>query len=258
MIPADDELRAVFREGTTPSSRDACVTSEQIAALALEGKGSESVTRHIALCAACADEVRAVELAARSTVRPREVAVSSESILQPLLIAALLVITIALGGWVWVLRDAARDLEGRLVVAQRTVAQQSIVPDQPRSAAIVAAPIDTPRAHINVPVVDLEPAGTLRGAAGAAVIELPSAAAYTLILYIDPQRQHDDYEIVIVDRQDKPVWQSRGFRRSPRDTFTLTIERKLLSAGFYRVELRAIDGDITTPLHSYNIRIPER
>lgn len=253
MIPADDELRALFREGTTPASRDACISSEQIAALALEGTSSEAVTRHVALCAACAGEVRAVAAAAPPAAMPRHVAAARTSILQPMLIAALLVITIALGAWVWMLRDDTRDLERRLVVAERTT-----VPARRAPAVIAAPPVQTPQAYINVPIIDLEPAGTLRGASAAPAVQLPSAGAYTLILYIDPQRQHDDYEIAIVDRLDKPVWQTRGLRRSPRDTFTLMIERDLLAAGSYRVDLRGVDGNAITLLHSYDIRVPQR
>lgn len=253
-MPSNDDLMRTYRAATEPPGRASCPDTGLLVEMALGGRVDEAVVTHMSDCSACAEEVLAIREAAPATARGRRETAAAP--LSRMAVAALVLLTLGLGGWSLVLLDRTRGLEARLA-ATPIGAKPEPVQSLPFEPAVAGSP---PIAYINTPIIDLEPPG---GAArGSAVIlpavELPAADAYSFVLSIDPEPEHKDFAIEVVGPGGEVVWESRGLRRSADDTFTFVLERRLFSSGVHRIELLGLDGSSRKRIASHPVRIPAR
>jgi hypothetical protein len=250
MNPTEDQLREAWRNSVTNRSRTGCPASGALAELAFTGDGDLELREHVSNCGECADEVRAVRGAAEGAGQIPSRPARPSMRMQDLAIAALLVLTLGLGGWSFLQLDRTAELQKTIAALQRN-------PHRPAPVQSAPAPVPLPRAHTNVPIIDLEPAGDrTRGGEAPGAVSLPVADAYTLVMTIDPVRRHEGYSLHIVEQRGALAFSADDLRRSEHDTFTLTFEKVLLRPGLHRVELFGVDGSKRTKLASYSMLVP--
>ena len=249
----DERLREAWRDAASPRSRTACLSGESLSELVFEGGRDQTLVEHIATCAACAEEVLAVRGAAeRAGQLSRPPVPAASSTMSDMAIAALIVLTLGLGGWSFVQLNRTAELEQRVAALQHSAQQ----PVPVRAEPIAANPV-VPRVHPNVPIIDLEPGGDATRSRGVSdTVRFPAADAYTLVMTIDPAPRHERYELAVVDDRGEVVFSVNDLRRSEHDTFTLGFEKALLKPGIHRVEIFGSDGSERTKLESYSILIP--
>lgn len=139
------------------------------------------------------------------------------------LAAMLLISTMALSGWVAHLRDQVDDL---------------------------ASP------QLNAPILDLQPAGSTRGA-GPGVQTVPAdARLFTVILNPAGRPAFAEYELEIVDAAGDVLRRDGGLKPNPFGSFSATLSRGLLGPGDFRVRLVGIDsGGGRQTVEEYALRI---
>lgn len=111
--------------------------------------------------------------------------------------------------------------------------------------------------QINVPIVDLDPQGSTRGqSGGATAIEVPSSTnLFTLVLNLSGHPAHTGYALEIVNQHDKTVWRGRGLQKSPYDTFTVALPRRLFPSGQYRIRLYGLRDSQRELVEDYAVQI---
>ena len=249
------------------------------------------VADHLIACADCAEEYRLLTAlqpwaanAARA-IAPTASRSQQPRLLWPSLIpyaaaAALFLTALGLGTWALLLRnenqrlaaaltgppqgggraevpaaatggDPTIELRRRLEEAvQRSNQVESQLSALEKEARTSLAP------QLNVPIVDLEP-DALRGAAPPVkVVALPAGTEIiTLVLATTTaDRKFAEYGLEIAGRAGSIVWRGSGLRKSPYDTFTVALPRRLIPDGEYRVSLVGIDGGRREVLDRYAIR----
>lgn len=162
------------------------------------------------------------EIAPQSPVVPLRRPASSPRWLQALA-ASLLIATLGLSLWVASLR--------------RTVAELS-----------------APQA--NAPVLDLY-SGTARGEGSPAPILTvpPDVRFFTLILNPAGQRRYERYRVEIVRVGGAEVWSGQEIEPSPFGSFSLTLPRRAVGPGDYRVRLFGRNGGTEEPIEEYAFRV---
>lgn len=250
-MTSNDDLMRTYRAATVPPGRASCPDSGVLVEVALGGRVDEAAVTHMSDCSACAEEVLAIRDAAPATARGSREAAGAP--LSRMAVAALVVLTLGLGGWSLVLLDRTRGLEARLAatpIGTKPAPVQSLAFEP----AVASNP---PIAYINIPIIDLEPPGEVaRGSVSTAAVDLPPAAAYSFVLSIDPEPEHEDFAIEVLGPGGDVMWESRGLRRSANDTFTLVLERRLFASGVHRINLLGLDGPSRKRIASYPVRIP--
>jgi hypothetical protein len=123
------------------------------------------------------------------------------------------------------------------------------------AARAAGGPVGEPQ--INVPVIDLEPLGSLRSESGQSrSIELPAnVTLVTLILTASNPEPEVEYALEIRDGADRVTWQGSGLRRSPLRTFSVALPAKLLPAGDARLRLYALRDRQRQLVDQYSVRI---
>ena len=114
------------------------------------------------------------------------------------------------------------------------------------------------RPQLNIPIIQLEPQGSTRGGQPSAevVIEVPPGAnLFTLVLNAAGEHRHSNYALEIVDQSGRVVWHGRGLRRSPYDTFTIAIARRLLAAGQYHIKLYGLGKNQKELVEDFAVRV---
>jgi hypothetical protein len=200
--------------------------------------------------------------------------------------ALLLLISVALAVWLTSIRRENRLALGRLEeeVAQRDQAARSATEsldetqrqleeirrryEEERSsghrdneiAELRRAVEELSRPQLNAPIIQLEPQSSVRGQPSAeTVIEVPSGASlFTLVLNVAGQQSHSSYALEILDQSGKIIWQGRGLRRSPYNTFTVALARRLLPAGQYHIKLYGLDGNRREIVEDFAVRVQYR
>ena len=250
------------------------------------------IADHLMACSDCAEEYRLLSAlkpwatdAARA-IAPTAVRSQRPSLLWPSLVpyaaaATLLVTTLGLGTWALLLRnenqrlsatltrppqgsggagvpaaapsaDPTAELRRRL---EEAVQRSNQFESQLSGLKNEARPPLEPQ--LNVPIVDLEP-DALRGAAArpVKVVALPAGTEIiTLVLATTTtNRTFAEYGLEIADRAGSIVWRGAGLRKSPYDTFTIALPRRLIPDGEYRVSLVGIDRGRREVLNRYAIR----
>lgn len=99
---------------------------------------------------------------------------------------------------------------------------------------------ETSRPQINTQVQDLY-ASAARGTNDVTVLTLGSDdQLFTLILHPiwrDSSAEPDEYYAEIIRPDGEPVWTGRGLRRNPYGSLSLTLARRLITDGDYRIRL---------------------
>jgi anti-sigma factor RsiW len=114
------------------------------------------------------------------------------------------------------------------------------------------------RPQVNAPIIDLEPQGSLRGqtSAAARTIEIPAAAnVFTFVLNVIGQPSYQAYALEIHDQRGRIVWSGSGLRKSPYNTFTVTMPRRLFPSGEYRLKLYGLGKARRELIQEYAVRI---
>jgi hypothetical protein len=223
----------------------------------------EALARHLPMCSDCAQEYRLLtELPGR--VRDgREIPRSAQGWWpQKLVLAAAACLVLAAAGlsvWVSGLYRENRRLSATVAAGHRAVrdAGRQLSQDAVQLAELRGEIASLEQPRLNTPVIDLDAAGPIRGAsAPSRTLEIPpSADLFTLILNLPPGTpSYPNYSLEIVDRNGAVIWSGNGLRRSAFDTFDVTLTRKLLPPGGYRLRLYGVQT-IRKALVAYGITI---
>jgi hypothetical protein len=245
---------------------------------------------HLMTCGDCAEEYRlltALKPWAAEAARPIAPAAarSRPALVWPSLIpyaaaAALLVTALGLGSWALLLRNENQRLSATVAGPSPSGRADvpAVAPDadptlelrrrldeavqrsnqlETELSAVKKEPRTSFEPQLNVPIVDLEP-DALRGVAARPlkVVALPAGTEIvTLVLATTAaDRPFTEYGLEIADRAGSIVWRGAGLRKSPFDTFTVALPRRLIPDGEYRVSLVGIDRGRREVLDRYAIR----
>jgi hypothetical protein len=110
--------------------------------------------------------------------------------------------------------------------------------------------------QLNAPVEDLFP-GPVRGPAAAqSVAEIaPGTRFFTLVLNPAREGSFEEYEVEIARADGSVVWRGRGLRRNRYGSFSLTLSRRLVGEGEYRIRLFGIGGDGREGVGTYRLKV---
>jgi len=112
--------------------------------------------------------------------------------------------------------------------------------------------------QLDIPIVDLDPGGSIRGEPKEAgtLIEAPKTAnLITLILNFTGRQQYSGYEVEIFEKSGKQVWRGHIARRSQANSLNLTIARHLLSDGEYQIKLFGLRDGKMEPIADYPVTL---
>ena len=213
------------------------------------------------------------QLGRLSSLGPRAVALT----------AALLLFSLALGIWLLTLkrenrvlvaqldqqRNAAADkaaLRTRIEELQR---QQSALNAQAAGQAALQAEneklkrelAELSQPQLDLPQIDVDPHGDTRGTSSGGkdtvtAINVPAlATSFTVNLPGAGSKPFPNYLIELLDaKTNKVVWS--GQRRQDKETtFTLTLVKRNLPAGKYRIKVSGLSGKRREPIYNYDIRV---
>ena|GEM_PF-1040666 len=101
---------------------------------------------------------------------------------------------------------------------------------------------DLSNPQLDIPIVDLDPGGSVRGGGGpkdaGTLIETPRTAnLITLILNFTSRQQYSGFEVEIFDQSGKQIWRGHIAPRSQANSLNLTVARRLLPGGQYQFRL---------------------
>src|SRR5262245_51409164 len=323
---AEARLKGIWQEQTaraTPRQAE-CLTEELFGRLAAGDATSQErrqAASHLAFCSDCAAEYRILRslwplaeqaeaiLAAsegapgterrlrpvlRADARPASFWRSSATLVSParatFALAASLLITLALGLWLVLLRQgndreiarlnremAERDralasvqesldeARRRLDETIRRSEQEEPAGDPERYEDEIARLRQTvterSRPQLDAPIVDLDPSDQTRGnmPGDAARIEAPPTAnIITLILNGAGRPSHSAYAVEILDSNGKQVWRGQRARSGPDHAVNLTIARRTIPAGRYLIKLYGLRDGKQEPVAHYPVLIVYR
>ncbi|HKC84421.1 MAG TPA: hypothetical protein VKG02_00525 [Blastocatellia bacterium] len=319
-------LKEIWQEQTaraTPRQAE-CLTEELFERLCAGDATSQERTQaasHLAFCSDCAAEYRILRslrplaeqaeaiLAAsdgapwigqrsravgRSDARPASFWRSFATLASParatFALAALLLISLALGLWLVLLRlgndreiarlnremaerdralasvkESLDETRRRLDEAIRRSEQGKSAGDSKRYEDEIARLRQTvtelSRPQLDAPIIDLDPSDQSRGntAGEAARIEAPPTAnIITLILNISSQPSHSAYAVEILDSTGKQVWRGQRARNGLDHAVNLTISRRMIPAGRYLIKLYGLRDGKQEPVADYPVLIAYR
>jgi hypothetical protein len=152
------------------------------------------------------------------------------------------------------LDDARRQLEEttRRAEQERTETASKQFEEEIARLRQTIAKLSSPQ--LDIPIVDLDPGGTIRGGEKEAgtLIEVPKTAKLvTLILNFAGRQQYSGFEVEIFDQSGKQVWRGSIARRSQANSLNLTIASRLLSSGQYQIKLFGLRGGKIEPIAEY-------
>lgn len=109
--------------------------------------------------------------------------------------------------------------------------------------------------EVNAPVVDLSQ-GTPRGDRSPRPAAVPAEArVFTLILAPAAHAPYATYAVEIADERGRPVYRGEGFQPNAYGSFSLTLTRRTLGPGDYRVRLLGGDGSRRTAIEEYALHV---
>jgi hypothetical protein len=215
----------------------------------------------------------------------------SPGLLSYAMAASLIVLALGLGAWVVILLRQNSNLEAGLSEQRRARQQISQeLADREQATASTSESLEetrrqvqemekrvqeqetqiaelrqpggqSSRPELNVPIIDLEPGGSARGGSegSAKTLDIPSgAASFTLILNVTGQPAHKNYALDITSQSGSTVWQGQGLKRSPYNTFTVSLPRRLLPGGRYQIRLYGLTGNQRQLVEEYAVLIHYR
>jgi hypothetical protein len=316
-------LKEIWQEQTARSTpRQAeCLTEELFERLGAGDATSQERTQaasHMAVCSDCAAEYRVLRslrplaeqaeaiLAAsegapgigqrpravgRADTRPfafwRSIAALVSPARATFALAALLLISLALGLWLVLLRlgndreiarlnremaerdralasvkESLDETRRRLDETIRRSEQEKSAGDSKRYEDEIARLRQTvtelSRPQLDAPIVDLDPSDQTRGntTGDTARIEAPPTAnIITLILNLTGQPSHSVYAVEILDSNGKQVWRGQRALKGPDHAVNLTIARRMIPAGRYLIKLYGLRDGKQEPVADYPVLI---
>jgi len=304
---SSEELRCLYQQetGRPARGRAECLAADMLLRAAA-GESSQAerdqVARHLLGCADCAREYRLVrefkpwadrvaaaaggpelsaekELAApQSRWWPRLGSMLSPRGAPYALAAALLIVSLALGGWVISLRrennllkmtsdpapvteetssERARREESDRRAQQVAEATRRAEQDQAQIAELRRTIDELSRPQPNAPITDLEPRDSTRAGSGVATaIDVePGADFFTLILHVDGEPSHASFTLEVGDGRGRRLWLVPGLRKSQLNTFTVALPRRQLPAGQYRLKLYGLRAGRRERVAEYQMRV---
>ena len=218
----------------------------------------ELVERHLAICAACRDELALVQQS-RAAAEPVPVASrrGRRRALPWMAIAAALLAVLAVAGWFWTwTRSQTRaagweeeraGLEEELSSAQqenhRLTEQLAPAPEETPAAPstqVAEGGAPPPQVELNVPVVELIPEDfVVRGVGGRrGGVEIPAgASSATLVLVTDAAQGYWEYRAEILGPDGHEVWSATGLRPLSTGDFSLHLAPASLPEGHLTLNL---------------------
>ncbi|HEY7786132.1 MAG TPA: hypothetical protein VIB00_15480 [Pyrinomonadaceae bacterium] len=118
---------------------------------------------------------------------------------------------------------------------------------------------DQNQPQLEVPIVDLDPS-PVRGGSGSSgtVITVPeTASSFTLILHFSGESA-PRYEVEILDRRGREIWQGRVRERGESRSINLTLSRGLVTSGKYLIRLYALRGGGRDSIAEYPFEVRYR
>jgi hypothetical protein len=316
-------LKEIWQEQTaraTPRQAE-CLTIELFERLATGDATSQERTQaasHLAACSDCASEYRILRsvkplaehaeaiLAASegapgigqraravgsADTRPAAIWRSFATLASPasatFALAALLLISLALGLWLILLRqgndrEIAR-LNRELIERDRALASvkesldetHRLLDETTRRSELEKSAGDSKRyedeiarlrqtvtelsrPQLDAPIVDLDPSSPTRGntAGDAARIEAPPTAnIITLILNVTGQPSHSTYAVEILDSNGKQIWRGQRAQKGRDYSVNLTLARRMIPAGRYLIKLYGLRDGKQEPVADYPVLI---
>ena len=319
-------LKEIWQEQTargTPRQAE-CLTEEMFERLSAGYATSQERTQaasHLIVCSDCAAEYRVLRslkplaeqaeavlgasddspgigrrrrAVARADSRPvafwRSVATLVSPARATFALAALLLISLALGLWLALLRqgndreiarlnremaereralasvkESLDETRRRLDETIRRSEQEKSAGDSKRYENEIARLRQTvtelSRPQLDAPIKDLYPSDQTRGntTGDSARIEAPPTAnIITLILNITGQPSHSAYAVEILDANGKQVWRGQRARNGPDHAVNLTIARRTIPAGRYLIKLYGLRDGKQEPVADYPVLIVYR
>jgi hypothetical protein len=116
---------------------------------------------------------------------------------------------------------------------------------------------DFSRPQVNAPIVDLD-LQNVRSAADGAVktVTVPKGGTlFTVILHVDDGPSYSKYALEILDGQGRQIRRMKGLYRGPADTLVVSLSRRLLPAGRYRLRLYGLYIGGSKAVGDYPIRV---
>ncbi len=113
------------------------------------------------------------------------------------------------------------------------------------------------RPRLNTPLHDVFPTSFVRGDDDdVSAVGVPADAAFfTLILNSAMAPSHAEYRVGIVGSDGTEVWSAPGLEIDPAGSFTLTLPRRFLDPGEYRIRLYALAGGERELIEEYPVRL---
>jgi hypothetical protein len=319
------QLREIWQEQTaraTPRQAE-CLSEEQFVRAVTGEMGQEEraqMARHMVACSDCVAEYRVLRslrpLAEQAgailpaptapdatKIRPKLRAVEKSDarpaafwqrfadLVPParaaFALAALLLISVALGLWLVLLRQGndreIANLNRELAERDRALASVRESLDETRKqleetirrseqekpegdskryedeiARLRQSLAELSRPQIDAPIVDLESSDPTRGTAPVEASKIeppPTANFFTLILNLTGQQPHSTYAVEIFDSNGKQVWRGQRLRKGPEYKVFLTLSRRMFPAGRYLIKLYGLIDGKQEPVADYHALI---
>ena len=112
--------------------------------------------------------------------------------------------------------------------------------------------------QLNAPIVDLYPSSTYRSEAepGPSLTLPPQVRLFTLILNPPATAPaHPRYAVEVIRADGGLVWRGNGLRRNAFGSLVLTLPRRLVGPGHYRVRLHGSDAGAAEPIDEFPLWI---
>ena len=267
------ELQDLYRRSTATRDRAQCLDSDTMMRLS-EGELDPATTRsaadHLAGCSDCAAEYSLLDPLRRwadgatapfeTNERVRELRPASRAAWPSALAAAAILAVVGLSATSFLQWRRAGDLADQLSGSLRQEAALRSERDAARHhASELSRSVDElSRPQINVPIIDLDAVGPLRGGAtpAAKAIEVPPGATrFDIVLYVSDSTNYERYDIEIRGADEVVIWRAEGLRRSGFDTFTIGLPARMFPAGKYHLMLIGHTGNESRTVQRYDIQI---
>ena len=309
----DERLKELLRQQTarsTPRQKE-CLGEDQFTRAAAGEMNSEerrAVARHLITCTDCTEEyqllrslkplseempatVRPTDDPSVSAARPKLRIVERPASPSPrhtlptsvwrsrsaLAVAACLLISLALGGWLLFTRhessrqiarlnDQLMERERMLASAQESLdqtrgrleetarpAEEKKALESPRKSkarnkkevgGLYGTVAQTASPQLDVPIIDLDPTDATRGdpKQAPARIEIPRAANLITMILNFSHDGHSRYAVEVFDHLGKRIWRGEQPQKGETRSVNVTLSRDFVPAGFYTIKLYGLTG----------------
>ena len=273
----DRELAKLRQQRSATQQRSACPGSEELTRAAM-GEMNETeqnaLTEHLVECHDCAEELQIalslqpwadeaagelkavtppLQLVERQSAAARPPAARG-SFAAMAIAASLLLVSLVFGGWIRTLRQESAQLaESNRINELRTA-------EGTRQIAELRKEIDElSQPQLNVPITDLVPRDSTRGPENSQSQRIglaPGTRMFTVILNVSGRPDFEDYGLEVISSQGVSAFQARGLKKSPENTFTLSLATRLLQPGPFEFKLYGLNAQgQRIPIQNYAVEL---